>query len=347
MAVYAVIPALLLLVVAEGALRLIGFRHEAAPMVLRFGYPDPREITGIFKTDPRLFWRLRPDSVFDAEASVAINASGYRGPVAAAIRPENLFRVAVMGDSVAFGFGVAWPELLQTHLERRLAGRPVEVLNFGVPGYTSVQGLRQFRDDVARLRPDVVVIAYGWNDHWLAKGGLPDAARRLPPAPVAALGERLARLRVVQAVHRLLSIGETAPVRESEVRRVPPETFTEQLEELAEEARGAGSVPVFVGLPSGFEDGEVPSYLVESGFTPSAEDAILDHDLYLDLTRRVAENANAPFVDLRPAMAAVGGGPDTALFSRDRIHPTAEGHARIAAALEEPVARAVGTAEIP
>jgi hypothetical protein len=51
----------------ELALRLAGYSHDVAPMTLRFGYPNPREIVDVFRPDPELFWRMRPGSTFDAE----------------------------------------------------------------------------------------------------------------------------------------------------------------------------------------------------------------------------------------------------------------------------------------
>ena len=192
------------LALLEGGLRLAGFTREAAPVVLRFGYPDPREIVDLFRPDPRLFWRFRPDSVFDAETPVAINSAGYRGPLPAASPLESLMRVAVLGDSVAFGGEGDWTADLALQLSRGSDGQPVEVLNFGVPGYTVIQGERQYEDDVRRLQPDLVILAYGWNDHWLAQGGLADHQRAFPSPGRARLALLLTRLRLVQALHALM-----------------------------------------------------------------------------------------------------------------------------------------------
>ena len=58
------LPAIVLFAVAEGALRLAGFEHDAGPVTLRFGYPDTREISSLFRPDQELFWRFRPRSDF-------------------------------------------------------------------------------------------------------------------------------------------------------------------------------------------------------------------------------------------------------------------------------------------
>ncbi|HEX6850111.1 MAG TPA: SGNH/GDSL hydrolase family protein [Candidatus Polarisedimenticolaceae bacterium] len=312
------------LVLLEGALRLAGFEREITPVSLRFGYPDPREIGSVFTPDPELFWRLRPGSEFDAEASVAINPLGYRGPVPLDPRPAGRTRIAVLGDSVAFGGAVAWPEILADRTG-------AEVLNFGVPGYTVVQGSRQWARDVAPLRPDVVVVAYGWNDHWVAKGGLPDSARTVPSRGRAAFELGLSRLRLAQAAHAILGTAASAepgPAPPGATRRVPPSDYRETLDRLLAAASGSGARVLVLALPSGLRESDFPSYLLDLGFTPSARDAIEDHARWAALARDAAEKHGAAFLDPSDRFASAG------LFSRDGIHPSAEGHHVLAEAVE-------------
>jgi lysophospholipase L1-like esterase len=70
-------------------------------------------------------------------------------------------RVYVLGDSIVFGLGVtaedAFPRALERELRARL-GRPVEVINGGVPGYGTLQELKLFEGTVGALKPDVVLI---------------------------------------------------------------------------------------------------------------------------------------------------------------------------------------------
>ena len=336
----AIVVAVVLLSAAEGALRLIGFSREIAPITLQFGYPNPREIIGLFRFDPRLFWRLRPGSVFEAEAAVPINRLGYRGREPQEPRPAGLVRIAVLGDSVAFGAATAWPDFLEARMTPGIAPRPVEVLNFGVPGYTVVQGLRQFEDEVARLRPDAVVIAYGWNDHWLARGGLSDDALPVPSRWRSVLSLQLSRLRLAQAVQAVAArfspdppSGVSTPAA---VRRVPAEDYAAHMERLIEETRAAGATPIVVGLPSALTEKDYPAYLVEGGFTPSARDAVADHTHWAQVAGEAARKAGVVFVDGQPGYS-LDGTPDAALFTRDRIHLSARGQARMVELLEDTV----------
>jgi acyl-CoA thioesterase-1 len=73
--------------------------------------------------------------------------------------------IAVLGDSLTAGLGVApdeaYPALLEARLRRE--GYDYRVVNAGVSGDTSAGGLRRI-DWVLRLRPDVVIVALGAND---------------------------------------------------------------------------------------------------------------------------------------------------------------------------------------
>jgi len=67
-----------------------------------------------------------------------VNAFGMRGPLPAIDNPPDTFRIAVRGDSVGFGFGLArensFPVMLEQHLKQQ-TGKKIEILNFSVIGY--------------------------------------------------------------------------------------------------------------------------------------------------------------------------------------------------------------------
>lgn len=73
--------------------------------------------------------------------------------------------LAAYGDSLVAGWGVRPDEALPAQLERRLteAGRPCRVLDFGVSGETSVQGLARL-PQVLAARPRVALLEFGAND---------------------------------------------------------------------------------------------------------------------------------------------------------------------------------------
>lgn len=90
----------------------------------------------------------------------AVNALGYRGAERPTERTPGTLRVAVLGNSYAFGQAVPEDRSIPARLEALLGpalGRPVEVLNFGVPGLVGSEVLDQYRFFAHRWRPDVVL----------------------------------------------------------------------------------------------------------------------------------------------------------------------------------------------
>jgi lysophospholipase L1-like esterase len=97
------------------------------------------------------------------ERGVLYNVWGYRGP-AVARKAQGEYRVAVLGGSVAYGFGVRWDESMPALLEARLRARaPSVVVNLAYNG----QGAYAFvptMDDYAYLGYDAVLLYESYND---------------------------------------------------------------------------------------------------------------------------------------------------------------------------------------
>jgi lysophospholipase L1-like esterase len=117
---------------------------------------------------------------------VRTNSFGFRGPEVRREKPPGTYRVALLGDSFAFGWGVKEDEifartlqdLLQAELLHRgtrtgqYSGinpelRKVEVLNFGVPGYSTFQEVALLKQTAMAFTPDVVIVYFVENDFGL------------------------------------------------------------------------------------------------------------------------------------------------------------------------------------
>jgi len=78
-------------------------------------------------------------------------------------------RLAMLGDSVAFGHGVSDNQTIPCKLEGllgRRAGHQWDVINLAVPGYDIEQVVRRYAHHRRRIRPDVVVYLFHPNDIW-------------------------------------------------------------------------------------------------------------------------------------------------------------------------------------
>jgi acyl-CoA thioesterase-1 len=105
-------------------------------------------------------------------AALLLAAFGVASPTSA----RGAGVIAVLGDSLTAGLGVAAEEAFPALLEARLRreGYDYRVVNAGVSGDTTAGGLRRV-DWVLRAKPDVVVVALGAND---GLRGQPPAAMR-------------------------------------------------------------------------------------------------------------------------------------------------------------------------
>jgi lysophospholipase L1-like esterase len=158
-----------------------------APQATRPAWDD--EIHGIRVPRPGIVGRHRRPGKFDV--SVSINGQRFRGareysPEA----PPGVMRLAVLGDSFAFGWGVGdeetYPALLEQALELRLAPRRFEVLNAGFPGTCLGEKAAWYELGVKRFAPRIVVLTALGDDvdgdlYWRVFSL--DASGRAQPSP--------------------------------------------------------------------------------------------------------------------------------------------------------------------
>ena len=323
----------------ELALAAVDFSYHP-PLVVPLwgGRNDVRMLLGdgIYQPHPYWFWELRPGALVDPATGETVSDAGTRGP--APRRTPERARVALLGDSSAFGLGVGGQE---TFAHRLAAMAPLEVINFGVPGYSAFQGAKLYPERVRPLAPDVVVIAYGAINEASARD--PDALERYritsrtSPAAMA-LSNFLMRFRSYQ----LLRFGVAAVRGEEEAaakaqrdtianaerrlaglpykRNVDVPVFRDALRELIDAAREDGARPVLVSPPRSLAaEAERPELLE---YTRAIED--------------VGRETATPVCDVRAGFRARG---DPKLL-RDRVHPSGRGHLLYAELLRDCLADA-------
>jgi len=96
------------------------------------------------------------------------NSGGFRGPERALEKAPGVFRVVVIGDSIAMGTGVLYEETyaarLETVLAARFPDRTVEVLDMGLAGLNAPWIVKRFERRSLRYDPDLVIYGYTLND---------------------------------------------------------------------------------------------------------------------------------------------------------------------------------------
>lgn len=102
-----------------------------------------------------------PQSIFNNEFfhSVKISKQGLREDRIYSKNNTSSFRIAVLGSSGMFGFGVESNETFSKILEKKLQQNgDYEVLNFGVPAYSPDNELLLLMTKVVDYNPDIVIM---------------------------------------------------------------------------------------------------------------------------------------------------------------------------------------------
>ncbi len=109
--------------------------------------------------------RYRRDS---KEREFRHDSVGFRGSDFSLTKDSSTYRVVIMGASTVYGIYVSEDETsaaqLLSQLEQRNPNRAIEVINAGVPGWTSRETLLNLRQRVLDLSPDAIVVVDGRNE---------------------------------------------------------------------------------------------------------------------------------------------------------------------------------------
>lgn len=115
-----------------------------------------------------LLWEPTPSAdVIEDGVRHKINSKGLRDYEYAVEKGKDVFRIAVVGDSVTWGYTElpdTYPKIMERELKRYYPGKKIEVLNFGIGGTDSQHHLAILKEKVLQYAPDVVVVGYCLND---------------------------------------------------------------------------------------------------------------------------------------------------------------------------------------
>jgi hypothetical protein len=294
------------------------------------------------------------------------NSLGFRNREVEPEKAPGTTRILTLGDSMAYGIGVENDETFSARMEQ-LDPR-IEVINAGASGYHPGQQLLLLEEQGLALAPDLVLIAYFWNDlvdayrdqytrFTVDNGSLqlhaPSPPTREHPAFSAARERRkraerdYKRLRGRSYLYRFVSDRlkilrpmlreELGTLEDRNVYVTPAElepawelSFALVLE-IANVARAAGAQPVLVVLPDQVQ--------VE----PDVDVVGIDDSLLTVQERLLpfAREHGIPAIDLKPDLREIRAGNGVPLYHRYDRHWNVQGH-REAASLILSELRAMG-----
>lgn len=172
----------------------LGFRVLVNLAFIDYPNPDLETVIHQYSPNQELVYELKPS--FTTEGGlITTNSFGMRDYEYTLTKPEDVTRIAVIGDSVAFGYKKnpsalpleeTFPKVLEAKLNTTYP-KQYEVLNFAVTGYNASQEEIVLKTKVLQFEPDVVILAYVANDDSYTDG-LGDLAKQMSPY---SLGSRL------------------------------------------------------------------------------------------------------------------------------------------------------------
>lgn len=140
----------------EVVLRLIDFSTAATSPLVSDHFTDYRipPLARVYPMSPKLEW--------DPLHGHA-NLSGHRDYPYREDKSPGTLRILMLGDSFLYGsdlFHLHFAKLFEDRLLRRFPGRPVEVLNSALWGWTTRHESGYYRHYGRHLDPDIVILAY-------------------------------------------------------------------------------------------------------------------------------------------------------------------------------------------
>ena len=104
----------------------------------------------------------------DSGDAVSINSEGFRGVEFSPSKPNDIFRIVMVGGSTTFGSGVFDDETIPFQLEQKLENRNsqfnVEIINAGIGGAWSKTESDLIKNKIIDYNPNLIIVYDGAND---------------------------------------------------------------------------------------------------------------------------------------------------------------------------------------
>ncbi len=267
-----------------------------------------------------------------------VNSRGFRDLEVATQRKPGVPRIACLGGSTTEGEDEgrtgAFPHLLQEILSQRLGG-PVEVMNFGISGWTSAESMVNYFLNVQDFEPDVVIVHHAVNDvrPRLWPNYRTDYAHFRRPwtePSYGAVGRFLIRSSVLVAalelkrhadftLNALVGVPLEDTARQMEQSQLLPETtraFRRNIESIAAHVEAVGGKALLATMPASPFDKHYPGVVGER-----IRPGLREHN---EILRNLAQAEGWALVDLERKFQAREA--ELSKHFKDHVHVTRAGN---------------------
>ena len=171
---FGVVLCLILLAAVEVTLRIydyynLGCNYIESGIYSEISYYDQKSMCNDYR-------HIQDSGGFDRQLipnqeskTVHINNFGMRGPDIVKEKPDDTYRVFVIGGSTTFGSGVfsdneTIPSFLGKKFDVLLLDKKIEIINAGITGNTSIEENYRIKNELVNFQPDLFIIYDGIND---------------------------------------------------------------------------------------------------------------------------------------------------------------------------------------
>jgi lysophospholipase L1-like esterase len=330
--VFGIIVIVFIFSLFEIVLHVYGFQYSQFPREIQqkniewWMASENRSFT--FVTHNDRMWALSSDDS-------RVNEYGYQGEKVPIKRSAGVKRILFLGDSCTNSGPDHYPEKTISKLQNNF-GIKAEAIISGTPGYSTYQGLK-WLPEFLEHKPDVLVVYFGWNDHWYAWGGGPDNEFAALSQANIFIGSIFRNIRTYQLLHYLIHPPQLYSPRGREITlaqgineflktvRVPPEDYISNIQQIADFALRNNIEVYFIDAPYSKHIDQQDNVLVPPGLRPHVSSI---HQVYDFLLRGIVKEYDGvhliTFDDVQF---------DRSLMMEDGIHPTGKGYDVIASRL--------------
>ena len=144
--------------VAETLMRvkILGFHSAMKSYLQPVQQPSVLGVSDWVIADPDLNYRLNP-------AREHVNSLSIQEKELTIPKPKGIKRILILGDSLPVTGDPTFADLLKVYFK---SSPQFEIINAGVPGYTTYQEVLFFKKYLSVLEPDLVLLTYCLNDNY-------------------------------------------------------------------------------------------------------------------------------------------------------------------------------------
>ena len=247
------LPTVALLLILEAAARLL--------VHTQLIHLPPTSTDQWYQLTPDTGWEPRPGFTGVVYGTATSFTDGGLTPQdAAKVQSHAKPIILLVGDSCTFGYGVPTNANFGAQLENTLTN--YSVVNLGVPGYTSEQGLTRLAKFLPIAKPALIIVAFNYNDRrYVLPPRQPDNASQWRHDYLAEkINTTVSRYSTLAALLTAANTNQLNPQNIGQIRfdqlqaRVPPESYRSNLTAIAQLAGHAQTPIIFLALPDNPRD---------------------------------------------------------------------------------------------